>query len=76
MYGLETLQMARAKQQSGEFSDPLDTLDSNILEAVITHVVDVSQKQKQSISRNTVRNFIRNRLDNIQNHTEGAQNNR
>ncbi|XP_050084768.1 modifier of mdg4-like isoform X8 [Anopheles aquasalis] len=77
MYGMETLQMAGAKQQSvGEFGDPLDTLDSTILEAIITHVVHVFQKQKQSISRNTVRNFIRNRLDNIQNHTGGAQNNR
>uniref|UniRef100_A0A2M4B0A9 BEN domain-containing protein n=1 Tax=Anopheles triannulatus TaxID=58253 RepID=A0A2M4B0A9_9DIPT len=77
MYGLKTLQMAGRKQESvNKFGDPLDTLDSTILEAIITHVVHVFQKQKQSISRNTVRNFIRNRLDNIQNRTEVAQNNR
>ncbi|ETN61986.1 hypothetical protein AND_006342 [Anopheles darlingi] len=77
MYGLETLQMAGTKQESvGEMGDPLDKLDSTMLEAIITHVVHVYQKQKQSISRNTVRNFIRNRLDNIQNHTEVARKNR
>ncbi|XP_035777033.1 modifier of mdg4-like isoform X15 [Anopheles albimanus] len=71
MYGLETLQMAGTKQQSvGELGDPLDTLNSTILEAIITHVVHVFQKQKQNISRNIVRNFIRNRLDYIQNHTK------
>lgn len=37
MYGLETLQMAGTKQQSvGELGDPLDTLNSTILEAIIS----------------------------------------
>ncbi|XP_058057585.1 modifier of mdg4-like isoform X12 [Anopheles bellator] len=63
MFGVETLRLRAAA--AGQTGDVLSTLDATILDAVITHVVHVFQQQKQSVSKNMVQNFIRNRLDNL-----------
>uniref|UniRef100_A0A182Y4F0 BEN domain-containing protein n=1 Tax=Anopheles stephensi TaxID=30069 RepID=A0A182Y4F0_ANOST len=62
MFGVETLK--RSCLNGSEQTDPgLVPLDPTILDAVITHIVDVFQQQRQHITTGMVRNFIRNRME-------------
>uniref|UniRef100_A0A182UVI8 BEN domain-containing protein n=1 Tax=Anopheles merus TaxID=30066 RepID=A0A182UVI8_ANOME len=62
MFGLDTLKISCLDSKERVNTD-LVPLDPTTLEAVITHIVDVFQQQKQHITPGMVRNFIRNRLD-------------
>nr|XP_049461668.1 modifier of mdg4-like isoform X3 [Anopheles coluzzii] len=62
MFGLDTLKISCLDSKERANTD-LVPLDPTTLEAVITHIVDVFQQQKQHITPGMVRNFIRNRLD-------------